>query len=559
MNPERGIKERGGKGGIFEGVSKSASSGSPGVNGKGTGVTTDPRQIAVRSNARSSNGNEKTVDYRSGRGRSHPLHDGITRLRDLFFGLGFTEMELSYFVPDTDIKKLYGPHSGSILTESYFLSHMKGVHFPPPEDIARAIENVLPGMEQEEVINRLIGLMKNPVNIDDLANGIMVEFQIPPEKGRSLIDVLVREEICELENQRITLRKEMGPPWMPTVKAVQKLSSPPIKIFTIGMGFHHEPVLDAMHLRNHYTASLVILDRSINMDSIKEVLDDIMEGLHIAEHRLDVNPDPSHIFKSDRKFIIRCGEIKVGECGELSPEVLQSFDIEGAMFLVDLGLEHMIMVSEGYPDIRELLYPQFYSAWSLSDLDIARSIKPIKRPETAIGKIVARAVKKGCLMNRSVKTPARKVLWTGEVYIPDITESEESLKRHRLKITLENPYAGTTLCGPAFNNQIFVSRGDITGIPVGEDEDKNKTGPDRGIRVKYSYLDGFALMVGNRVEDLLGPGKSESVKSGMVKNLQDVNLKLDRKAYRFIKSNQRDLDVKGPVFLQVNISIKKSH
>jgi O-phosphoseryl-tRNA synthetase len=105
------------------------------------------------------------------------------------------------------------------------------------------------------------------------------------------------------------------------------------------------------------------------------------------------------------------------------------------------------------------------------------------------------------------------------------------------------------LLGPAALNEIWVSEGSILGMKPGSELS--------GIKTEKTYLTGMAALVGYRAEQAVKTQiERDLIRIKIIKNPSDVNIKIDPMVRRFITSNNKKIDFRGPVFFGATILLK---
>jgi O-phosphoseryl-tRNA synthetase len=218
------------------------------------------------------------------------------------------------------------------------------------------------------------------------------------------------------------------------------------------------------------------------------------------------------------------------------------------------------MYKHGYPDIRELFFPQFFSAWNLGDEEIASSIKYLRKPQTEFGKEIAQAILKCYKENLGDPKVTRKVAWKGHLVesdygrflVSDDRATELQLKGLPAEIILKEAGPGLGLSGPAAFNEIWIKDGNIIGAPPEMSSKMEETG---AFRTNRTFVKGFSRYAAWKVEKALDRGHTGK-RYEKVKDLEGINMKMSSKALQFILSHKKKVDIQGPVFLKFLFKIK---
>ncbi|MGB7970191.1 MAG: O-phosphoserine--tRNA ligase, partial [Methanobacterium sp.] len=147
--------------------------------------------------------------------------------------------------------------------------------------------------------------------------------------------------------------------------------------------------------------------------------------------------------------------------------------------------------------------------------------------------------------NGNVHSPCEFVAFEGEFLGKDI----------RVKIV--EPEEGTKLLGPAAWNRVYISDGNIIGVPENNaDDDLSIKAINNGIPTGISYMDGVAAYASYKIEEMIVSNTNEmSIRTTLSKSLSDINLKLDKVALNYITGNNRVIDLRGPIFTTITCEI----
>ena len=126
-----------------------------------------------------------------------------------------------------------------------------------------------------------------------------------------------------------------------------------------------------------------------------------------------------------------------------------------------------------------------------------------------------------------------------------------------IKVKIIEPEEGTKLLGPAAWNKIYISEGNIIGVPDKDvEDDLSLNAIENGIPTGINYMNGVASYAAYKIEEMMVSNNSEiSVRTTLSKSLSDINLKLDKVALNYITGNNRVIDLRGPVFSTITCEI----
>ena len=129
-----------------------------------------------------------------------------------------------------------------------------------------------------------------------------------------------------------------------------------------------------------------------------------------------------------------------------------------------------------------------------------------------------------------------------------------------LRLKIVEPEDGTRLLGPAAWNSIYISDGNIVGVPEKDINDElSLNAVENGIPTGISYMDGVIALASYKIEEMIVSGAPKiSLRTTLSKSLSDVNLKLDKVALNYITGNNKVINLRGPVFCTITCEISDS-
>ena len=232
--------------------------------------------------------------------------------------------------------------------------------------------------------------------------------------------------------------------------------------------------------------------------------------------------------------------------GLYSPIALAKYGIEKDVLNIGVGVERIAMLLYNQIDVREMVYPETYGKWNLSDRDMASMLRINYYPATDEGKELMNDILTTLKEHGDEPSPCEFTAFEGEF-----------LGKNIVVKTVE-PEKGTKLLGPAAWNKVYINQGDIVGVPLKDvDDEKALEALDKGISTEICYMDGIAADAAYKIEEMVVSGKEEvTVRVPIVRSLSDINLRLDDVALNYITSNNKAIDVRGPVFCTITCKIK---
>lgn len=480
------------------------------------------------------------------RGSTHLLSETANKLRDAYLELGFDEVVNPMIVDEADIYKQYGNEAPAILDRCYYLAAL------PRPDIGIGAEKIdamkrIGAPTDEVTLGRLREVFHNykkgRVDGDDLVERLTDSMGVPDTLALKVMnDVFPELRRLEPDPTKLMLRSHMTSAWFLTCLAVQHKLEMPVKLFCVGLRARREQQEDATHLRFHNAASSVIMDDEVSIDDGKQVAELVLKKFGFQEVRTEQKKVTAKYYAPGTEYEVfakseKTGWVELMDFGLYSPVALARYGIEYPVLNIGMGVERIAALMNGFADIREMAFPQFYGEWVLSDQSLVKQISFIEEPKTAEGRQVERAIVKKLEENRDAESPCEFIAYEGTV----------SGRKVRVKVFEPDPKV--KLIGPAAFNELVVYDGNILGIPEkGMDNvDLIKNARTKGIRTGTRYIDAVAKLAAARIER---DGKAE-VRTRMAKLPSDLNIKVSDVGVRYVSSKHGKIDVRGPTFVGV--------
>jgi len=322
--------------------------------------------------------------------------------------------------------------------------------------------------------------------------------------------------------------------WFSTISSLIKKKVLPLKLFSIGTKFRKEQQQDPLHLYESLTASLVVVDKRLSLEHGKTMTKKILSKLGFKKVIFETKAATSNYYAPRTEFEVFVKQngkkIEVGDGGLYSKVGLANYDIPYPVFNIGFGVERVVMLRKNIADIRLLVYPQFYAPLFFTDKEIANSIELKVKPKTKWGKGLIKKIKAGILKYKNEIGPKKFLIYKGR----------------GIKVFVSEPEANKKLLGPAGLNVIYVYDGNILGI--NERDKKFKEVVKRGIKV-FSYIEAISNLFASLAEN-----KSFGRYTIRISDtLPSINLELDKIIEQFITSKNKKIDVRGPIFIDIQI------
>ncbi len=498
----------------------------------------------------------KEKKYFPAKGKPHVLFETIQKLRGAYLNLGFEEVVNPLFIEDKEVRRQFGPEALAVLDRCYYLAGLPRPDVGLSEAKLRHIKRLGASVESKEALRKVLHeYKKGRFGGDDLIYRLAGVLRCDDALATKILDEVFPEfKALEPEATRVTLRSHMTSGWFITLESVIKKKALPIKLFSVDRCFRREQSEDATHLRSHNSASCVVASEDASVEDGKAVAQALLEQFGFSEFKFKLDEKRSKYYAPDTQMEVYgkhpSGWVELATFGIYSPVVLSRYGVEIPVMNLGLGAERLAMVLYSYEDIRAMVYPQFYASWQMSDEEIAGMIKAVEAPLTEEGKMLAKKIVEAGEKHANDTAPCEVVVYEGKFLGAEI------------KVKLAEKEAGKKLLGPAAFNQIYVYGGSIYGLPAGSPQEefvKQRGGVATGIR----YIDAIAQLAACNIEiratdiekgNLRGPYYC-STRVGMAKSLGDVNLKLEEVALRYVTTYSKSIDVRGPVFMEVEAEI----
>jgi O-phosphoseryl-tRNA synthetase len=356
-----------------------------------------------------------------------------------------------------------------------------------------------------------------------------------------------------------TLRSHMTSGWFISLASVIERANPPFNFFSIDRCFRREQDEDAARLMTYYSASCVIMDENVTIDHGKAVAqgllsqfgfekfmfraDDKRSKYYVPDTQIEVFAYHPNLVGSNTKY--SDGWIEIATFGIYSPTALSQYEIPYPVMNLGLGVERLAMILHDATDIRSLTYPQItqYSEWKMTDNELAKNVHIANVPETTEGMDIVKAIVAVCEEHGSTPSPCEFPAWEGTV------------NGKAVKVSVIEPEEETKLCGPAVFNEVVAYNNDILGVP--DNKKWRKALENHSARTGVRFLDAFACQAAKDIESAIANGESEvETRVRIVKVPSEINFRLEPLAQRFITSNKKKIDIRGPVFTTVRATIE---
>ncbi|MBC7115187.1 MAG: O-phosphoseryl-tRNA synthetase [Archaeoglobi archaeon] len=491
-------------------------------------------------------------------GKEHPLFETIQRLREAYLRMGFSEVVNPVFIEEIDVRRQFGKEADAVLDRCFYLAGLPRPDVGMSEEKRREIERILGRKVADEEIENLRRKLheykKGEFSGDDLAYEIGRALNESDEIGMRIIDE-VFPEFREMipEATRTTLRSHMTSGWFLTLQSLWWKMELPVKLFSIDRCFRREQSEDATRLMSYFSASCVLMDEEVNVDDGKAVAEALLSQFGFEDFKFREDEKRSKYYIPGTQTEVFAyhpelegsstkysdGWVEIATFGIYSPTALSHYEIPYPVMNLGLGVERLAMILYGYSDVRELVYPQFYGEWKMSDREIACSLKLKLTPMSREGEEIASSIYQGFLKYRDEMGPCEFEVWRGELFEREVKVS--ILESENVK-----------LAGPAAFNEILVVDGSIIAVPrTSKYEEYFRKGVSTGI----VFAEAFANEASAIFEKAALRGESLTHRVRVVRSPGDINVEVPQHVQRYITGRKKKIDVRGPAFLSSKVEI----
>ena len=495
-------------------------------------------------------------------GKAHPVYDTIAKMREAYLRMGFEEMMNPLIVDEREVHKQFGHEALAVLDRCFYLAGLPRPNVGISDERIDSIKKMLGDIGDEgiDVVRKVLhSYKKGEVEGDDLVPEIAGQLEVSDSLVVEMIDQ-VFPEFKELVAQSSgkTLRSHMTSGWFISLESVLERNNPPFRFFSIDRCFRREQQEDAARLMTYYSASCVIMDENVTVDHGKAVAQGLLSQFGFEKFQFRPDEKRSKYYVPDTQIEVFAfhpklvgsntkysdGWIEVATFGIYSPTALAQYNIPYPVMNLGLGVERLAMILHDATDVRALTYPQMaqYSEWEMKDNELAKMVFIDKRPITSEGQEIAEAIVKQCELHSSEPSPCEFAAWEGEI-------GDRSVK-----VSVIEPEEDTKLCGPAAFNEVLAFESDILGLP--NQKKWRKAFDNDSARTGIRFIDAFAAQAAFEIEEAVASGESEwETRARIIKVPSEINIKLEPLAQRFITSNKKKIDIRGPVFTTVRAEI----
>ncbi|GAI75358.1 unnamed protein product, partial [marine sediment metagenome] len=346
-------------------------------------------------------------------GKSHPVFDFISEARKKMISLGFEELILPMFVEEEEVYKQYGPEAALILDRLFYVAGLPRPDIGISNEKIEKIKKIIPKFDKVDVLKEIFrDYKKGEIEADDLIEVFIEKLEVEENNATEIIDKIF-PELKKLKPipTKTTLRSHTTALWFKVLGALVKKKKMPLQYFTICPKFRREQKLDATHLYDSNTLSLVIMTEEISLEDCQKIASDICEQIGFKSNKTEIKKATSKYYAPQTEFEIFVEHpkskqwIEIGDGGFYSPVSLAQYGIEHPVFNIGFGVERICMIKTEIEDIRKLVYPYFYEDISFSDEEISKGIKYKYFPLTEKGIEIKNTIIEAAIKHKDETSP----------------------------------------------------------------------------------------------------------------------------------------------------------
>ncbi len=490
----------------------------------------------------------------SDKSKHHQLPNLIEKTRQAFLKLGFTEVVLPLLVDKREVQAQYGPESAAILDRIFFLAGLERPDIGISQKTIKEIKKVAPRFKDVKKLQDIFRrYKKGKISADDLVEIMVSDLKLREDQATATLSIFSEFRGLRPVPMNLTLRSHTTAAWFAALREIQRREQLPLQLFSIGPKFRREQRLDESHLYESWTASVVVMAKKMSLEDGEDLSREVLAKLGFKVVKFVRKKATSKYYAPQMEFEVfikhpKTGElIEVGNAGFYSPVALSRYDIPYPVFNLGIGLERVLMVKTGETDIRAVAYPYLYKTSSFSDAELRAMITIEQKPHIGVGSKIAAAIVKTAKKYADKASPCEFIAYEGE------------LLGRPIVVKVVEPESKTKLIGPAGFNEIYVYDGNVVGVPPrGWEKDEFLNSVRRkGVATGIGYIKAFAALAAREIELAAKRGDKElRLRVRAVKSPGDINLKIDEAAQRYITSNKKRIDLRGPVFTTIRAEFR---
>lgn len=479
------------------------------------------------------------------RGHEHPVAALVQSFRQVLLELGLDESVNRAIIDIGHIDKQHGGAAAQVLDRTFLLSGLERAKLELSEEKLRAASELLPGVDTaalEEVAREYNGASIAP---DSFAAELSRRLNLDAERTAEVMEKVFPEfHVLQHTPLSKTLRSDATTNWLPMMRNVRDRLPLPVRMFSIVPRYHRLPRQDPDHLFEGISASIAVMDDSLDIDDGRHLARDILKKLGFNRCAFVHDPDAPASLAPDTAFDIIIkneGEnTRAGRLGFFSSAAIDAYGLKYPVFNIDFEVERIALLMSRGDDLRTLMYPLMYEKVSYDDREIAALLKPKRTPADEKLALAAKNM---------AQVAAEKCEWLGPA---ELKLYEGPLAGRRVEISVFSWDRGKAMLSLAAMNEVFVHEGSIYGLPRdrGALGDKFASIYERGVNTGLRFLDliilGYVAEAERRSANRQSKAFEERWK--IAKHPVEINLDVPDDVADFIRTSKKAVKIGGPLF-----------
>ncbi len=488
------------------------------------------------------------MEWEKKQGKEHPLIAISEKFRETFLNYGLDEIVNTAIIEEGDIYRQYGPEAPVILDRVFFLAGLPRADIGVGKKEKEQILEIFPEFNKFEELQKIFReYKKGDIEADNLIEIMVNRLNINEDIATIILDqVFIELKQLKPQSTRLTLRSHMTASWFGVISNLIHKEELPLKLFSIGSRFRREQRLDASHLYESTSASVVIVSKKMSVEDSFDFTIKILKDMGFPDVKFQKKTVTSKYYAIGTEYEVYAnfnGEfLEIANIGFYSPVALANYDIPYYVFNLGFGVERMAMILNNVQDIRKLVYGYSYEQLNFTDDEIAKLISYEKISESNADIDIINKIYDTAYKNKDKIGPV------------EIKVFENKLEGKNVDVILYNWDEGKPLLSKATFNNIYIYKGNIYGLPDSYEQlpEKLKEVFSKGIKTDINFMKGVLYSLVNEIKTNM---KSFDIKYKMIKRPSEINIRIPDTLNRFIKNSNNKIEVKGPLFFGFKVNI----
>jgi O-phosphoseryl-tRNA synthetase len=461
-----------------------------------------------------------------GKGVFHEVSSFSQELRQTLFSMGFEELFLPVTVSEKDLEKQLGTETVFSLPEFFFLSKPFRPRLASRREKEKQVLGIAPSLSSSRM-DRLWELcedfLSEKISSSQLRESMVEELGVRMEQTNPILNV-VFESSGRASSGGTVLRRTALNSWFSSLSVLVKKKPLPLKAFSTGCCFSKEK-------KGFFpTVSWVVVGEEVSPKNMEEFLTPLWKA--VGNVRLVTRKATSNQFVPGTQHSLLVVNQEVGWGGLLSPVALSEYGVGVPVFFGELDLAGLLSAKKSRKE-REVLYPQFFGEWSLSDEQLGNMVYVRQKPSSDWGKKLSKLIAKNYELYGDHKCPCEFKVFEKEF-------SSEDKKIELWLIGRKN-----RLCGTDCLREVCVREGKVNALLPNQ-----KKGVCTGVRL----VNAFADKVSFEVEKNPFSPRSFSVEEAV--SFSQANVGLSQLLVDYSVCHEKQLGLNASLELEAELRVK---